>query len=102
MGLGRETIQRLKKLVVEDFSPDLTLIMDLQVEEGLRRTEKRFGGRNRYDEMDFQFHKKVRDGFLEIASTIKAQAPPVTKKMLLQFCFSKKAAMYSAPVTRIL
>ena len=69
MGLGRETIQRLKKLVVEDFSPDLTLIMDLQVEEGLRRTEKRFGERNRYDEMDFQFHKKVRDGFLEIAST---------------------------------
>ena len=39
---------------------------------------------------------------LKIASTIKAQAPPVTKKMLLQLCFSKKAAMYSAPVTRIL
>ena len=69
MGLGREVIQRLKKLVVENFSPDLTLIMDLQVEEGLRRTEKRFGGRNRYDEMDLHFHKRVREGFLEIAST---------------------------------
>ena len=44
----------------------------------------------------------LNEGFLEIASTIKAQAPPVTKKMFLQSCFSKKAAMYSAPVTRIL
>ena len=69
MGLGRETIQRLKKLVVGNFSPDLTLIMDLQVEEGIRRTEKRFGERNRYDKMDLHFHKRVREEFLEIAST---------------------------------
>ena len=69
MGLGREVIQRLKKLVVENFSPDLTLIMDLQVEEGIRRTEKRFGERNRYDKMDLHFHKRVREEFLEIAST---------------------------------
>ena len=38
-GLARETIRRMETLVLDDFRPDLTLILDIPVEQGLARTE---------------------------------------------------------------
>lgn len=47
--------------------PDLTLLLDVEVEEGLRR--KRSGGEwNRLDAYDPDFHRRVRRGFLELAA----------------------------------
>ena len=68
MGVGKGAIHTLSKLFIEKFSPDLTFVMDLQVEEGLGRTETRSDGKNRYDKMNLSFHEKVRKGFLEIAA----------------------------------
>ena len=36
-GLARETIRRIDSVVLDDFEPDLTLILDLDVETGLER-----------------------------------------------------------------
>ena len=67
-GLGSETIRRLNDLVLGDFAPDLTLILDLPVEEGLRRASRRTAGHeDRYERMDLGFHERLRGGFLEIA-----------------------------------
>ncbi len=65
-GLGRETIARLYALVVGEFAPDLTIILDAPVDLGLARAGAR-GGDDRYERMDVAFHERLRAGFLEIA-----------------------------------
>ena len=65
-GLGRAAVDSVYRLVVGDFKPDLTLILDLPVAEGLGRADAR-GGDNRYERMDLAFHERLRQGFLEIA-----------------------------------
>lgn len=66
-GLDRELIRRLHRLVVGAFSPDLTVVLDLAVEVGLERTAERAGGEDRYERMDGDFHRRLRQGFLAIA-----------------------------------
>jgi dTMP kinase len=66
-GLGPGPIEMLYSLVVGAFQPDLTLILDLPVEQGLRRAEQRPAGDDRYERMDGAFHERLRQGFLEIA-----------------------------------
>ncbi|MEL0105891.1 MAG: dTMP kinase [Rhodospirillaceae bacterium] len=66
-GLDLETIRRLHELVVGDFKPDLTLILDVPVDIGLSRAASRNDQEDRYERMDIEFHERVRQGFLEIA-----------------------------------
>lgn len=66
-GLGREAIEGFYDLVVGDFHPDLTLILDLDVETGLKRASARARGGDRYERMDMAFHERLRAGFQEIA-----------------------------------
>ena len=63
-------IEKIKDIVLEDFKPDMTFILDLDVIEGLKRTDIR-GEKNRYENMKIDFHKKVRDGFLKLAEKEK-------------------------------
>jgi dTMP kinase len=65
-----EKIEIIRKLVLENFKPDLTLVLDLDVEVGLRRANER-GEKNRFEEKDIEFHKKVRSGFNYICETEK-------------------------------
>ncbi|MEX2009682.1 MAG: dTMP kinase [Dongiaceae bacterium] len=67
LGVDRGLIVVLYERVVQDTAPDLTLILDLPVEEGLRRAGGRPGAETRYERMDPAFHRRLRDGFLEIA-----------------------------------
>ena len=54
-------------LSLGELRPDLTLILDLPVEDGLRRAAARRGGATRYENMDQSFHERLRQGFLDIA-----------------------------------
>ena len=74
-GLGRETIESLHKLLLGDFAPDLTLILEIPVAEGLQRIDQRHGAshENRYERMDGGFHQRMRQGFLEIARRASAR-----------------------------
>ncbi len=71
LGVERETVATLYRVVLGDFAPDLTVILDLPVEEGLARATGRGtnddGGDDRYERMDAAFHQRLRDGFLAIA-----------------------------------
>jgi len=66
-GMDREVIRRLHRLVVGDLRPNLTLIMDMPVTEGLHRAGVRGQGEDRYERMGLAFHDRLRQGFLEIA-----------------------------------
>jgi dTMP kinase len=65
-GLARETIRRMEALVLGDFRPDLTLIFDLPVEQGLARTKGR-AREMRFESFDLEFHERMRACYLAIA-----------------------------------
>jgi dTMP kinase len=67
LGLGRVPIERLYSLAIGAFAPDLTLILDLAPELGCARALARRQGEDRYERMDMSFHRRLRDGFLDIA-----------------------------------
>ena len=66
-GLGRDAIETLYRVVLGDFGPDLTLILDLPVADGLERAGGRDHAEDRYERMDIAFHERLRAGFLDIA-----------------------------------
>ena len=66
-GVPLDVIDSLFDAVVGDTAPDLTLILDLPVEQGLGRAAARSSHENRYEQMAVDFHRRLRDGFLTIA-----------------------------------
>jgi dTMP kinase len=69
LGLDMAAIDMLYELTLGDFAPDLTLVLDLPVETGMARMLARAGDPDRYEQMDMEFHERLRAGFLEIART---------------------------------
>ena len=67
-GLAREVIRRIDSVVMDDFRPDLTLILDLDVDTGLKRAGARGGKEQRFESFDRDFHQKLRQAFLDIAT----------------------------------
>jgi dTMP kinase len=72
-GLDRGLIENLYGLAMGDFRPDLTIVLDLAAEEGLARAGERAAGGTRYERMGLDFHRRLRDGFLEIARSDTAR-----------------------------
>lgn len=71
-GYGHGTDLALLKLIV-DFAtggliPDLTVLFDINVEDGLKRRQTGGGEWNRLDDYQLGFHRRVRDGYLQMAS----------------------------------
>ena len=66
-GANAGALAQLNALALEGFEPDLTLILDVPVEEGLRRADMRTARASRYECMDEGFHRRVREGFIAVA-----------------------------------
>ncbi len=65
-GVSPEMIQRLEGDVLGAEVPDLTLFLDLPVEQGLARAGRRGGGEARFEAKDLAFHQRLRAGFQAI------------------------------------
>lgn len=71
--LPHEAFNALERLVVAPTAPDLTFVLDIPPEEGLRRAEQRRvaaarTGADPYEGRTLAFHRRLRDGFLEVAA----------------------------------
>ncbi|MBC2717103.1 MAG: dTMP kinase [Desulfobacteraceae bacterium] len=72
-GVDIRLIQQLNSLVLEGLKPDITFILDLDPEIGLKRAWKQIkdGSRaeseTRFENERLQFHESVRNGYLELA-----------------------------------
>lgn len=70
-GTGRRLrmsrIAALEEAVLEGLEPDLTFILDLPAPEGLKRAQARQDNETRFEKFDLDFHKRLREGFREIA-----------------------------------
>jgi len=66
-GLGTKAVKRLHKAALGSFAPDLTLVLDLDPTEGLKRAHARGGHHeNRFEQFGADFHAKLRSAFREI------------------------------------
>lgn len=69
-GGGREMplqqIEVLERLVLGEFAPDLTIILDLPVGQGLQRAEKR-SAKDRFEQEERLFFERVRQVYLQRA-----------------------------------
>ncbi len=82
-GASEGFITALEQAVLGDVRPELTLSLDLPVDEGLARAAARGGGEERFERKGRAFHERLRQGFLKIAHSeprrcvlIDAAAPP--------------------------
>ena len=58
----RDTVEALHKLMIGQ-EPDLTLVIDLDAEEGLKRGLARNSGEDRFEELGAGFQQKLRHGY---------------------------------------
>ncbi|WP_375203055.1 dTMP kinase [Hyphococcus sp.] len=65
--LGEKAVTTLYQLVVAARGPDLTIILDLPVEEGLKRSGATGDAEQRFESKGAAYQEKVRQAFLEIA-----------------------------------
>ncbi len=74
-GLPVEEIQSINRFTVNGLSPDLTLLLDLDVAAGFERIAQRYLARgesaDRFEQEERSFHERVRAGYLKLAG----QAP---------------------------
>ena len=70
-GMDLETIRDLNALATGGVMPDLTLLLDLDPAEGMRRISDR--ALDAFEKMDLAFHHRVREGYLEIARAEKSR-----------------------------
>jgi dTMP kinase len=82
-GLGRKAIEALHRAAIGRLAPDLTIVLDIPVREGLARAAARRGREDRYENMAVGFHERVRRGFRAIArgeprrcALLDARLPP--------------------------
>ena len=67
-GVSEADIEALNRLACGDLTPDLTVLLDMDVDEGLRRAGRRKTAETRFESKGIEFHRKVRDGFLDLAA----------------------------------
>jgi dTMP kinase len=64
-GLGLDLIESINSAATGGLEPDLIFLLDLQPETGLGR--KHNTGNDRFEAEHIAFHRRVRDGYLELA-----------------------------------
>jgi dTMP kinase len=62
-----DEVRALVRYATGGLVPDLSLLLDVDVETGLSRRQKSGGEWNRLDAYQLEFHQRVREGYLELA-----------------------------------
>lgn len=65
--LGGEAVEIVEKLVLKGLQPDLTLLFDVPVEQGMKRVAAR-GEADRFEVESVRFFERVRNAYLERAA----------------------------------
>ena len=64
LGLDIKLIKSFGEFVAAELKPDLTILLDIKVEEGLKRRGK---NKDRIEQRSLSFHRRVKEGYLKIA-----------------------------------
>jgi len=65
-----DVLNAMQRVTIGDLKPDLTIILDIPVEVGLKRASARRGtaAPDRFEAEDIQFHQDLRDAYKQIAA----------------------------------
>lgn len=65
--IGIDEVLKINRFAIENTMPDLTIYFDIEPKIGLERIQKhRQGEMNRLDLETMEFHKMVREGYLQL------------------------------------
>lgn len=66
-GMDIPTLDSINAFAINDRKPDLTILLDLEIEEGFRRIGERYSANgeshDRFERESMDFHQRVRDGY---------------------------------------
>lgn len=65
-GLDLTLVRSTCDVAVRGLKPDITILLDIPVSEGLRRKSE-MGNNDRFEATDIAFHNRVRKGYLDMA-----------------------------------
>lgn len=72
-GYGRRVdlkwIKKIFQLVCFNFYPNLTILLDINIEDGFQRLKNKI--KDRFEGENISFHKRIREGFLKISEENK-------------------------------
>ena len=96
-GVDLDELRRLLAFTTGGLKPDLTLLLDVDVVEGLKRRQTGGGEWNRLDAYEISFHQRVRQGYLELVKTEPqrwrvidaSQSPEMVQSNLRQIILEK-------------
>jgi dTMP kinase len=96
-GLDLETVKAINTIATQGLNPDLTILLDIPVEEGLAR--KREKKRDRFEQENIAFHYRVREGYLKMAVAEPEQwlviDATLPKKKIAQIIWTKVRQLIS-------
>lgn len=70
-GLNLDELKEINRIAIQNTSPDLIILLDIDPAVGLRRAKERgAGGRDDFEAEDLEFHARLRRGFLTLADEL--------------------------------
>lgn len=93
-GLPIEELRALALAATGGLEPDMTILLDVDPETGIRR--KAAGARNRFESIDLEFHRRVRAGFLQLAQEEPARWRVVDSSRHIDRVFADALALVLA------
>ncbi|MCD5401163.1 dTMP kinase [candidate division NPL-UPA2 bacterium] len=65
-GLDRGLVNELNRLVIQGLKPDLTILLDIEIPQGMKRARGKSGKGDRIEQEKTEFHQRVREGYLKL------------------------------------
>lgn len=82
-GLGVETVYEVNSYALGEVKPKLTIFMDLDAEEGIKR-KKNQAELDRMEMEDLSFHKRVVEGYRQLAQLYPERIVPINATLPIE------------------
>jgi dTMP kinase len=107
-GFDMELLETMNRLASGGLRPDITLLLDLPVEKGLKRVMARNKHKDRMEREGLDFHRRVREVFLNIARKEKkrvlvldaSQSEEVVYEQMLENLIHRLPAPQAVPAMK--
>ena len=85
-GQDINTIKIIDKYATQGISPDVTILLDLEVRKGLKRAsgKRKYKGRDRMERKSLAYHEAVRRGYLTLARQDKKRIKVIKTQGTIQ------------------
>ena len=66
--ISKEEIDKIHEFALKSCEPDLTILLDIPAETGIKRALDRNEGDQRFEQKGDAFHQRIREGYLKLAA----------------------------------